>query len=177
MRLRRCTIDTSCLIALDTLRLIPNLSLLFSAVLVPRAVRREFFRRRDARDRLRALFREFAFLRRCNDYDAASVEIYLIERTRLNTKDRGEAEAIAQAAQTGSTVIVDDLWGRKLADRNALESHGTFWLLQQFHDLGLLTAAATREAFQQLRDTGIRLPWREVEGFLQGIGVQGLTGE
>ncbi|HVW11777.1 MAG TPA: hypothetical protein VHC90_24510 [Bryobacteraceae bacterium] len=177
MRARRCTIDTSCLIALDTLRLIPWLSLLFGVVLVPRAVRREFFKRRNAKDRLRILFRDFAFLRRCNDYDAAAVEIHLIERARTDTRDRGEAEAVVQAAQIGAMVIVDDPWGRWLAARNSLESHGTLWLLQQFHSLGLLTSSAAREAFLQLRRTGIRLPWREVDAFLNNIGTRGLAAE
>jgi predicted nucleic acid-binding protein len=134
-------------------------------------VRREFFRRRDAKERLRALFRDFGFLRRCTDYDAASVDIYLIERARMNTRDRGEAEAIAQTAQAGAMIIVDDLWGRRLAPRNALQSHGTFWLLHQFCGLGLLTAGAAREAFLQLRDAGIRLPWRDVDAFLREIGA------
>lgn len=52
MRSRRCTIDSSCIIALDHLQLVPQLSMLFSPVLVPKAVRNELFKRRTTKDRL-----------------------------------------------------------------------------------------------------------------------------
>jgi hypothetical protein len=55
MRVRRSTIDSSCVIALDHLDLIPELSLLFSIVLVPKAVREDLFKRRVAKDRLQRL--------------------------------------------------------------------------------------------------------------------------
>ena len=158
MRRRSCTIDTSCLVALDALCLVPQLSLLFDVVLVPKAVRREFEKRRAARDQLRRLLNDFAFIRRCNDYDQSAVDIHLIERARQNTRDRGEAEAVVQAAQVGATVIVDDAWGRALAEKSALEVHGTFWLLQQFHNLGLLSGASVRDSFLTLRMTHRRLP-------------------
>jgi hypothetical protein len=46
MRSRRCTIDSSCIIALDHLQLVPQPSILFSPVLVPKAVRNELLKRR-----------------------------------------------------------------------------------------------------------------------------------
>lgn len=46
MRVPRCTIDSSCVIALDHLDLLPQLSLLVSRVLVPKAVREELLKRR-----------------------------------------------------------------------------------------------------------------------------------
>jgi predicted nucleic acid-binding protein len=154
--------------------LIPQLSLLFDVVLVPKAVRKEFYKRRAAKDQLRRLLNNFAFVRRCDDYEQSAVDLYLIERARQDTRDRGEAEAVVQAAQFGATVIVDDAWGRALAKKSALEVHGTFWLLQQFHNLGLLSAASTRESFLALRKTHRRLPWDEVNLFLRAIGEQDL---
>jgi hypothetical protein len=47
-----CTIDASCIVALDHLDLIPQLSFLFSRVLLPKAVREELFKRRATKDRL-----------------------------------------------------------------------------------------------------------------------------
>src|SRR5580698_1426633 len=99
MRRRRCTIDTSCLIALDILRMTRLLSFLFDVVLVPRAVRREFYKRRAGKDQMRRLFKDFAFVRPCSDYEQSAVDLYLIERARLDARDQGEAEAVVQAAQ------------------------------------------------------------------------------
>lgn len=56
-------IDTSCVIALDRLNLLPQLTLLFAQLLIPKAVRAELFRRRHTKDRMRALLREYAFMR------------------------------------------------------------------------------------------------------------------
>lgn len=111
----RCTIDSSCVIALDHLNLVPMLSFLFSIVLVPKAVREELFKRRSAKDRLRSLFDAYAFFQRCDGYEQGAVDFLLAERKAQGAEDRGETEAVVQASQVGATVIVDDPWGRELA--------------------------------------------------------------
>src|SRR5882672_7710612 len=126
MRATRCTIDSSCVIALNHLGLLPQLSLLFSRVLIPKAVREDLFKRRATKDRLQLMLKTYAFLERCDEYDRGAVIFLLAERTREGMKDRGEVEAVVQASQVGATVIVDDRWGRKLAARVDLDHHGTF---------------------------------------------------
>jgi len=170
MRPPTCTIDASCLIALDHLDLLPQLSLLYSRVLVPKAVRIELFRRRQTKDRLRAVFKWYAFVERCDDYDKASVDILLIERRRRRVKDRGEVEAVIQGAAAGAVVIVDDPWGRDLAERLGCSFHGTFWVLRRFFELGLSPSSVTRNHFVQLRRRGTFLPWDAVKEFLVSIG-------
>jgi predicted nucleic acid-binding protein len=135
----RGTIDSSCVVALDYLDLVPKLSFLFSIVLVPKAVRRELFKRRSAKERLRSLFDTYAFFQRCDDYDKGAVDFLLAERARLGAEDRGEVEAVVQASKVGATVIVDDAWGRALAARDDLEFHGTLWVLERFHELELVS--------------------------------------
>lgn len=108
MRPSRCTIDTSCVIALDLVDLLPKLSFLFSAVLIPRAVRSELFRRRRTRDRIQALLRDYSFLQPCDEYDRGAADVLLVERARQGVADRGETEAVVQAAAVGSAVVVDD---------------------------------------------------------------------
>jgi predicted nucleic acid-binding protein len=147
MRAPRCTIDSSCVIALDHLDLLPQLSLLFSRVLIPKAVREDLFKRRSTKDRLQVLFASYAFLERCDDYDKGTVDFLLAERTRQGMQDRGEVEAVVQAAQQGAVVIVDDRWGRELAASYHLEYHGTLWVLKRFYELGLLSATAIRSSF------------------------------
>jgi hypothetical protein len=73
-----------------------------------------------------------------------------------------------------ATVIVDDSWSRALAEKSALEVHGTLWLLQQFHRLRLLSATSVRESFLTLRLTRRRLPWDDVDDYLRTIGEQEL---
>jgi hypothetical protein len=96
MPARRCTIDSSCVIALDHLNLVPQLSLLFSTVLVPKAVREDLFKRRATKDRLQLLFDAYAFFQRCDGYEKGTVDFLLAERTREGARDRGEVEAVVQ---------------------------------------------------------------------------------
>jgi predicted nucleic acid-binding protein len=175
MRGRRCTIDTSCVIALDHADLVPLLSVLFTKVLVPKTVRDELFKRRVTKDRLQAIFEKFAFFERCDGYDRGAVDILLLERDRQGTRDRGEAEAVVQASQFGATVIIDDLWGRQLADRYALEYHGTLWVIEQLHDMQLVSSSQLRVSLQTMSDRGIRLPRSAVDSLLASIGENPLT--
>jgi predicted nucleic acid-binding protein len=108
MRALRCTIDSSCVIALDHLGLVPQLSLLFSVVLVPKAVREELFKREDTEERMQFVFATYAFFQRCDGYEQGTVDFLLAERGRQGSEDRGEVEAVVQASQFGATVIVDD---------------------------------------------------------------------
>jgi predicted nucleic acid-binding protein len=174
MRARRCTIDTSCIIALDHLDLVPKLIFLFSVVLVPKAVREDLFKRRATKDRIPFLFDAYAFFQRCDGYEQGTVDFLLAERTRQGAQDRGEVEAVVQASQFGATVIVDDSWGRELATRDDLEFHGTLWVLQRFHELHLISSTALRDCFLSLPGRGIRLPWEIVNELLVQIGQQPL---
>lgn len=169
------TIDTACVIALDSLNLIPALSLLFARVLLPKAVRTELFRRRAARDRIRALLDEYAFLERCDDFDQGAGDVLLVERMRRGTRDRGEVEAVVQAAQVGAVVVVDDRWGRELARRYGLKHHGTLWVLRRLHELGLLSADKVRAHLVTLFRRGLRLPLAAANTLLADIGQEVLS--
>jgi predicted nucleic acid-binding protein len=136
MRTPRCTIDSSCVIALDHLDLLPQLSLLFSRVLVPKAVREELFKRRITKNRLQVLLDTYAFLERCDGYEKGTVDVLLVERTLQGRRDRGEAEAVVQASEFGATVLVDDPWGRELAARDGLDPHGTYGFCKGSTNLG-----------------------------------------
>jgi predicted nucleic acid-binding protein len=170
MRLPICTIDASSVIALDHLNLLPQLSFLFSRVLLPGAVRTELFRRRATKDRLKTILDSYAFVAPCDDYDKGAVDILLIERATQGVRDRGEAEAVVQAAEVGAVVVVDDRWGRKLARRFGRDFHGTFWVLRRFFDLGLISSGACRTHFAELFHIGARLPKKMVNEFLVEIG-------
>lgn len=175
MRGRRCTIDSSSVIALDLVGLVPLLSVLFASVLVPKAVREELFKRRATKDRLQAIFADYSFFERCDGYDQGAVDILLLERKRQDLRDRGEVETVVQASQFGASVIIDDQWGRQLAGRYDLDCHGTLWVLEQLYDLRLISSKQLRESFQSMRNGGIRLPWDAVDSLLARAGEEPLT--
>lgn len=129
------------------------------------------FKRRTTKDRVQALLSSFTTVERCDDYDKGTVDILLIERETQGIEDRGETEAVVQAAGVGAMVVVDDPWGRKLAERYGCDCHGTVWVLRRFFDLGLTSAEATRIHFAELLARGTRLPWKDVNEFLVEIGV------
>jgi predicted nucleic acid-binding protein len=170
MRPAVCVIDASSVIALDHLHLLPQMSFLFSQVLLPKAVREELFKRRATKDRFQTILSSYTFVQRCDDYDKGTVDVLLIERATQGVEDRGEAEAVVQAAKLGATVIVDDPWGRELAARFGRDFHGTFWVLRRFFELGLTSGTATRNHFVELLHRGTRLPWRAINEFLTEIG-------
>lgn len=170
MRGRRCTIDSSCVIALDHVGLVPSLSVLFNTILVPKAVREELFKRRATKDRLQAIFADYAFFERCDNYDQGAVDLLLLEQCREGGRDRGEAEAVVQASQFGAAVVIDDRWGRDLAARFDLDCHGTLWVLEQLHSMSLVSSTKLRESVEAMRERGIRLPWKAVNKMLVGIG-------
>jgi len=168
-------IDASCVIALDALNLLPQLAWLFDRLLIPKAVRAELYRRRTAKDRIRKLPREFAsFVVSCDDYDQGAVDVLLTVRTPLGKKDRGETEAVVQATAVGAMVIVDDRWGRKLAAAYSLQCHGTLWILEQLHELGLLTSRALRNHLILLKNRHIHLPVLTANELLQRLGEEKL---
>ncbi|MGO8932386.1 MAG: hypothetical protein ACLQDA_01630 [Terracidiphilus sp.] len=109
-------------------------------------------------------------LQRCDGYEKGTVYFLLAERARQNIRDRGEVETVVQASELGATVIVDDQWGRELAARYGLDYHGTFWVLQRFYELGLMSASTLRTNFAMLRDRAVRLPWETVNALLMQIG-------
>jgi predicted nucleic acid-binding protein len=138
---RIATIDTSVLLSLQCTGMIGAVSVLFTRLLVPVAVRREL-EADEARNyaALRALD-EYQIFDSCDDYDLASVEFLLQERRYRGVgRDQGEAEAVAQASQrSAQMVLVDDAQGRNWAKGMALEFHGTLWIFEQLRALEYVT--------------------------------------
>jgi predicted nucleic acid-binding protein len=75
-----------------------------------------------------------------------------------------------QTARVGAIVIVDNPFGRQLAEQYALEYHGTPRVLERLHLLGLLTPGMLRGCLKQLLSRRIRLPVGSANELLQRIG-------
>lgn len=128
-------LDTSALIALHTVGLLPRLNLLFEEVRLPRKVREEFVRRpkepaeTDAREKLLLeLPQVMPWMIECNDYDTAIVSLWKNKRKKI---DDGEAEVFAQNQELGSahTLVLDETIARGLAKHERLKVRGTAKLL------------------------------------------------
>jgi predicted nucleic acid-binding protein len=174
MSLPKCAVDSTCLIALAELELLPKLSLLFDAVRVPKAVRSEVFRRRNTKHRLQKLLTSRGFLQRCDRYDRAALDLLLIDFRQAGTRDRGEMEAIAQASQESAAVLIDDQRARRIAEVQRLEIHGTLWVLQRFHELDVISTTELRICLKRLRKSRFRLPWTQVNQMLKSLGQEPL---
>lgn len=174
MAKRSAVFDSSCIISLDLLNLLPQLTLLFENIHIPKAVRRELYDVRSTRDRLRALLREYAVIRRCNDYDQGAVNVLWAERHSQGSRDLGEVEAVVQAAKLGAVVVVDDPWGRELAARYRLDYHGTLWILERLCELQLLLPAVLREHLLTLQARGRYFPLDAANNLLERLGQQGI---
>lgn len=180
-------IDSSCVIALDALNLLPQLTYLFDRLLIPKAVRTEIYCQQITKDRIESLMREYAFIKECDEYDQGAVDQLLIERrfrgekerdgteqALQDNKDRGEVEAVVQATQLGAMVVIDEIWGRKLAERHRLDYHGTIWILDRLCELRLLAPATVRQHLAKLRELGIRFPLQAANDLLDRLGEQGI---
>jgi hypothetical protein len=75
-------------------------------------VRRELFRRRATKNRIRALLRENAFIAYCDDYDQTAVDVLLAERRVRGQKDRGEAEQESSSSERSDKCLLEGNWAR-----------------------------------------------------------------
>lgn len=127
--------DTSVLINLHHLDLLPSLSLFYREVLVPAPVRVEFLRRDDQRSRevalniltIRGLFSP------CDYFDTPQVELYRLEKMK-----GAEAEALSQLhIRSADVLLIDERIGRKIATREMRKVHGTASILARLHINGI----------------------------------------
>lgn len=128
--------DTSVLIGLHHLNLLNSLSFFYRQVLVPAPVRTEFLRRDDQRSREVALnvLTERGLFSPCDDFDTPQVELY-----RLNKMEGAEAEALSQLhIRNADVLLIDERIGRRIAEREMSEVHGTLSVLARLHKLTIV---------------------------------------
>src|SRR5204863_227571 len=113
--------------------LVRNLSVLYTAVYVPRYVIKELGRKAHVRHQLLNAMRRFSFLKKCSV--ESNTDAMLLYDRRLSPAfpiDRGEAEAIVQARELGvSEVIIDEKRGRRIAVAHSLRVRGVVGLLTE----------------------------------------------
>lgn len=123
---RRAIVDSNVLITIIERNIAEKLSLLFTAIYVPMAVKREQKQRRR-RYNLRRLFASGLF-KRCKVLDEHRVQLLLMGPPKLQP---GESEAIVQAQEQNIKVfLTNDQKARKVAEKHGLQAV-TFQELEQ----------------------------------------------
>lgn len=171
MRVRSCTIDSSCVIALDHLNLVPQLSMLFAIVLVPKAVREDLFKRRATID-----------YRPCSRISHSSNAAMGTNRA-LSIPCRKISRGWAGSRRSGGRGAGFAIWrdghrrrsmgaGTSGARRPGFSRDGVG--SSTVSRVGVAVAQRSSGCFESLRQRGIRLPWEAVNAFLTQIGQEPL---
>jgi predicted nucleic acid-binding protein len=159
------TIDTSVLLSLEAAGLLGALSVLFGRVLVPSKVREELKEGAEKSSVALNAIADLAFYENCDDFSPDLVEQLLLSKSRMDGRDRGEAEAVIQGAERSVTmVLLDDQQARKWAARHRLDAHGTVWLCAELRKTGYL--AALRPYYVALLEGGRRQPLPAMNAYL-----------
>lgn len=74
--------------------------------------------------------------------------------------------ALTLAKHEGCQLLTGDKALREVAQVFNVEVHGTIWLVQQMIQHGKISVEVACIAFQQMKDSGSRLPWGEVDKIL-----------
>lgn len=163
-------IDTSCLLFLDHLDLLPILNIRYDKVYIPRYVYQEASRKQRKRHRLRRLIQTHGFLEICSATSAIDVRLLSDDILRPETKiDRGEAETIVQARERkASTVLMDDLKGRLVASRHTVAVRGTLGLLKEFRQIRII--GPVQPLIKKLQnDLGYRIDLKTLKQVLEEL--------
>jgi predicted nucleic acid-binding protein len=128
-------VDTSSLIALERINLLPILCKIYKEVVIPESVIKEFGN----------LSLPCLSIRRVE----SNLLKLLIAELNLG---KGESEVIALASQTGLKIIIDDSKARKVAENIGLKLTGTIGVLMKAERLGLIGSAYGK--VRELREKG-----------------------
>ena len=135
----KCVVDTSCLIVLDKVALLPLLCELYEKVYVTRSVVAEFGMR--------------PFIPCAEVVDVRSkLIVVLTEELNLGL---GEAETIAYAYEEGIRAVIDDAKARRVAEKLSIKLTGTIGLLIKAEERGAIESSY--KIVLELRRLGFRI--------------------
>ncbi|MDZ7829361.1 MAG: DUF3368 domain-containing protein [Halofilum sp. (in: g-proteobacteria)] len=80
---------------------------------------------------------------------------------------RYDSAALALARSIGCPLVTGDSRLRAAARTEAIEVHGTVWLIERMLDEHLITTGTARTAFESMRNNGRRLPWQKAERMIR----------
>lgn len=78
--------------------------------------------------------------------------------------------ALILAVDETAILLTGDGALRSVANVHQVEVHGTIWLVEQMIMNQLISTDVAKTAFLKMKDSGSRLPWKEVEKLLKNYG-------
>lgn len=84
-------------------------------------------------------------------------------RTAYTGPSSNDLFALALAKTNGWTLLTGDKSLRLAADAEAVEVHGTLWLVERMVITRVMNVERVETAFELMRDNDRRLPWDEVD--------------
>jgi predicted nucleic acid-binding protein len=88
---------------------------------------------------------------------------------RYAQASRNDCFALALAAKESCPLLTGDKALRKAAENESVMVRGTLWLVEMMVKRQLVTTNQAREAYQQMKTAGRRLPWQVAEAILQEL--------
>ena len=88
---------------------------------------------------------------------------------RYRKPSRYDCLALAAAMQEECPLITCDKALRKAAQQENVEIRGTLWIIDELVKHQHINKQQAKKAFEDMKDAGSRLPWNEVEKFLNRI--------
>jgi len=148
--------NTSPLIILKKSEAIFILDALFDSVLIPKSVQRELFKKE------KEFFSSFKILRftEPEDYNLAKALKLIV--------DEGEAEVVALALELNLPVLIDDIKGRRIAEKLGLKFIGSLGLLKIAKKRGIVSEV--KPFIQKFLDRGYYFDEKLVRRFLEDVG-------
>jgi len=95
----------------------------------------------------------------------------LLSRYASEGVTRDDVFALALARQEDCPLLTGDRALRNAGEEEQLEVHGTLWLVEAMFKLDIVSGQTVRQAYEAMVADRRRLPWDEVEGQLQRLGI------
>ena len=165
-------LDTSCLLCLLHLDLLPKLILRYSAVYLPIHLLHEARRRGKSRYPLKSVLKSYPFLKRCKVGDEHEARLLYDPHLEPDIPiHQGEAEVIIQARERqAAEVIIDDSDGREVATRHSLNVRGTVRLLIELRRAEIIRQEIRPLVEKCRTDLGFRISDDVLDQILKEIG-------
>ena len=145
----RAIVNSSPFIALGCINKISLLTELFSEVLIPREVYNETVVNGKNSDVLKGV-------KECSKFKVVSATNIILMEFLNDHLDKGESEVIALAKELGiTTVVIDEVRGRKIARRHGLNVIGSLGILVLAKNKGLISQI--KQYIEQMEHYGIRI--------------------
>lgn len=88
-------------------------------------------------------------------------------KAQYNAPSTNDLASLALAKQEGGVLLTGDKALKKTAKNENVRVHGTIWVVKKMKKYHLINLKEAKLAFKRMKECGRRLPWGDIERFLQ----------